>query len=73
MPKKQSPKLTPKQHAQSMAYLGLFIGFILAYVPAEIILAVRPHPYHWLTALVGGLLIGSTIYFVSLWQMTHRS
>ena len=72
MPKKKSSKLTPKQHAESIAYLGLFVGFILAYVPAEIILAARPHPYHWGMALVGGILIGTTLYFVSLWQMKPR-
>lgn len=73
MPKPKQSKLSPRQHAQSIAYLALVVGGILSYVAAEIILAVRPHPYHWLMALVGGVLIGLIVFGVAWWQWSHRA
>jgi hypothetical protein len=72
MAKPIKSKLTPKQYAESAAYLAVLTGAVLMYVAAEIILAVRPHPYHWGTALIGGVLIGVTVYSLVLWQLKQR-
>jgi len=72
MAKPIKSKLTPKQYAESAAYLAVLTGAVIMYVVAEIIFAVRPHPYHWGTALIGGVLIGGTVYSLVLWQLKQR-
>ena len=72
MPKRKSPKLTPKEEAVSTAYLALFGGFLLAYLIAEGALAARPHPVHWVAALAGALLIGGAAYGLTLWRLRRR-
>jgi hypothetical protein len=71
MPKHKPSKLLPREYAQSVSSLALLAGAILTYVTAEIVLATRPHPYHWVTALAGGLLVGGVVYGVAFWQRTH--
>ena len=66
--KKKAASLTPSQYAQSTALFAAFIGFILMFVAAEIVLAIRPHPYHWGMAILGGAVIAVIVYYVAYWQ-----
>lgn len=70
--KKKASSLTPSQYAQSAALFAAFSGLVLLFVAAEIILALRPHPYHWLVAILGGGSIATIVYFVAYWQRTHK-
>jgi len=45
---KRRREITRKEDAESIGYIGGFIGFLVAYVAAEASLDARPHPYHWL-------------------------
>lgn len=63
---------TPKEDAESFGYIGLFVGFIAAYLGAEAALAAQPHPYHWLAAAIGAAVVGELAYGVTLWRLTHR-
>lgn len=71
MPKHRR-QITPKEDAESFGYIALFVGFLIAYIGAEIALAARSHPYHWLTAGIGAALVGGTTYGVIYWQRTRR-
>ena len=71
MPKRKR-EISPKEDAESFGYVGAFAGFIVAYLSAEALLAVRPHPIHWVVALTGALLVGAATYGVILWQQTRR-
>ncbi len=71
MPKRRK-EISPKEDATSFGYLGALAGFILAYLSAEALLALRPHPLHWVVALTGALLVGAATYGVILWQRTRR-
>lgn len=64
--------LTPKEYAQSNAYLGVFVGFLSAYLGAEAVLAARPHPIHWLVAASGAALAGGGAYGITLRRRTRR-
>ncbi len=72
MPESKKSKLTPQEQAQSVAYIALFIGFFAAYLWAEAFLALRPHPYHWLTAFGIAAAAGGLAYGVVLWQQKRR-
>ncbi len=73
MPKSKKGKITPQEQAQSVAYVALFIGLFLAYLWAEAFLALRPHPYHWLTALGVAAAAGGLAYGVVRWQQKRRA
>jgi len=60
--------ITPKEDAESFGYIGLVGGFIATYIAAEAVLAARPHPYHWISAGVGAVVIGGGAYGLTLWQ-----
>lgn len=49
--KTEKPKEWP-----SIVYLWMFGMIFLGYVIGRIALNAYPHPYHWLSALVGGIL-----------------
>jgi ABC-type antimicrobial peptide transport system permease subunit len=72
MSKRKSTAISPKEDAESAGYLGLFGGFILAYITAEITLAAQPHPIHWLVAGTGAVLIGAAAYGITFWRLTRR-
>ncbi len=38
------------------AFAGTFGGFLLAYIAAEGVYYLRPHPFHWGVAAIGGIL-----------------
>ncbi len=38
------------------AFVGLTGGFLAAYLAAEMVLYLRPHPLHWLIAALGGVV-----------------
>lgn len=69
---KHGREITPQEDAESFGYIGLFVGFLVAYIGAEAVLAARPHPYHWLTAGIGAVLVGGTTYGVIYWQRARR-
>lgn len=71
--KKSSTSLAPGQYAQSIAILAAFVGFILLFVAAEILLSLRPHPWHWGTALVGGLLLAGVVYVLAYHQRASQA
>jgi len=60
--------ITPKEDAESVAFIALMAGFILVYLAAEAVLAARPHPYHWILAGIGAAVIGASAYGLTLWQ-----
>jgi len=62
----------PKEDAESFGYLGTFVGFIVAYLSAEALLAMRPHPIHWVVALTGAVWVGAVTYRAILCQRTRR-
>ena len=52
---KRSALRKPKQEWPAGVYLWSFALAILSYAVARIVLDGRPHPYHWLAGLLGGL------------------
>jgi len=64
--------ITPKEDAESFGLVGVFIGFLIAYFGAEVVLAVRPHPYHWGAALIGAVLVGGGTYGLIYRQRTRH-
>ena len=38
-----------------VVYFALFGGAFLGYLAGRIVLASSPHPWHWLSAVVGGV------------------
>lgn len=64
--------ITPKEDAASFGYVGGFIGFFVAYLGAEITLALRPHPIHWLVAGIGAIVLGATTFGFTFWQRTRH-
>lgn len=58
-----------KQRAQGNAMLGLFGGFLAAYIVSEFMLATRMHPVHWLGAAVGAVIV----YLVTYLWLLRRS
>jgi hypothetical protein len=71
MPKRRR-RITPKEDAESFGYIGLFVGFLIAYFGAEITPAARPHPIHWLVAGTGAAVVGDITYGIIYWQRTRR-
>ena len=69
---KRRREIIPKEDAESFGYLGASAGLIVAYLSAESLLAVRPHPIHWVVALTGAVLVGAATYGVILWQRIRR-
>ncbi len=65
-------EISHKQDAESFGYVGAFVGFIVAYLSAEALLAVRPHPIHGVVALTGALLVGAATYRAILRKRTRR-
>ena len=64
--------VTAKEDAQSFAFIGLFVGFIVVYFSAEVALAANPHPYHWISAAIGAMVIGGGAYGLTFWQRTRH-
>jgi len=60
--------ITPMEDAESVGFIALIAGFILVYLAAEAALAARSHPYHWISAGIGAVLIGGGAYGLTLWQ-----
>jgi hypothetical protein len=71
MSKRRNVKISAKEDAISIGYLGLFGGFAAAYLGAEAVLAAGPHPVHWLVAGIGAVLVGGIAYGVTLWRRTR--
>ena len=71
MPKRKR-EISPKEGAGSFGDPGTFAGFIVANLSAEALLAVRPHPIHWVVAPTSAPLVGAVTYGVILWQRTRR-
>ncbi len=46
---------TPRQEWPAVIYFWAFGLSIMSHVVARIVLDGQPHPYHWLSALAGGL------------------
>ena len=69
--RKKVVPITPKEDASSFGYVGGFIGFFVAYLGAEITLAVRPHPIHWLVAATGAIALGATTYGITFWRRSR--
>ncbi len=61
-------QISPHEDALSFGYTGLFVGFFLAYLGAELVLAGRLHAYHWLSAGIGAGVVGSLAYGLILWH-----
>lgn len=73
MPKHTSSnKLTLQEEAQSYALIAGFITFFIAYLAAEAVLALKPHPYHWITALGTTAALGVATYFITLWRLKRN-
>jgi len=72
MSKRKSTKITPQEDAQSVGMFALFGGFAVAYLGAEAVLAVQPHPYHWLVAGIGAAVAGGLGYGITVWRLTRR-
>jgi hypothetical protein len=71
MPKRKHTKLSPQEEAQSAGCLAVLVGFLISYLAAEITLAARPHPYHWLATFVGTALAGAVAYGLVLRRGTR--
>ena len=71
MSKRKSRKITPKEDAQSVAFFALLGGFFASYFGAEIVMALRPHPLHWLAGGVGAALAGGLGYGITLWRASR--
>ena len=49
-----------------VAAMGVAMGFLVAYLGAEMLMSAHDHPLHWLAAFVGGVagyLIGMVWYW----------
>ena len=71
MPKRKKA-IAPKEDAASFGYIGGLIGGFVAYLVAEITLAVRPHPIHWLVGLTGAIAVGAAAYGVTFMRQRRR-
>lgn len=72
MTKRRSTKITPKEDALSIGYFALLGGFFVFYLGAEVALALRPHPLHWLVAGLGAVVAGVIGYGATFWRQTRR-
>lgn len=72
MPKHKHSHITPKQQAQSIAFIAGIISYLLAYMGAEAAFVSRPHPIHWMTAFALAALVGVPAYFLALRHYNHR-
>lgn len=54
--------------ARDNALLGAVVGFFVAYILSEFLLAAQPHPWHWLGAAVG---TGISYVVVYGWLLSH--
>lgn len=72
MSKRKTNNITPKEDAQSIGYFALLGGFLVAYLSAEVVLAARPHPWHWLVAGTAGVVAGVLGYGLTFWRQTRR-
>lgn len=65
-----------KQTARGNALLGLFGGFLVAYIISEVALGRYMHPIHWLGAASGALVlyVGSYLWLLRRYytQQTQR-
>jgi hypothetical protein len=55
MKKTKSKALEKRKEWPVVVYIWAFSLTITSYLVARVVLDGRPHPYHWLAALVGGL------------------
>lgn len=52
---KQSSLVPQRKEWPAVVYFWAFGLAIISYLVARVVLNSLPHPYHWLSALVGGL------------------
>ena len=65
MSKRTRKKLQTKKDPPLVRWVGLLIGLLVAYMIAEVALAIQPHYWHWLAAAAGaavGYLLGDGWY-----------
>ena len=55
MKKTKSKKLENRKEWPVVVYMWAFGLTIISYVVARLVLDGKPHPYHWMIALIGGL------------------
>ena len=72
MSKRKYPKRRLHDDNPSYGYFALMGGFFVFYFAAELLLAARPHPTHWLAAGVGALLAGALGHGLTLWQRARK-
>lgn len=72
MPKHTSSKMTLGEEAQSYALIIGFITFFIAYLTAEALLAVQPHPYHWIAAFGTSGTLGVATYGIVVWRLKRN-
>ena len=72
MSKRKYSKRRSQEDNPSYGYFALMGGFFVFYFAAELLLAARPHPTHWLAAGAGGLLAGALGYGLTLWQRARK-
>ena len=53
--KRSTDTRTEKKEWPAIVYIWAFGLAILSYAVARVVLDGKPHPYHWLAALIGGL------------------
>ena len=51
----KSKKLEKRKEWPAVVYMWIFGLGIISYAAARVILDGRPHPYHWIIAVIGGL------------------
>ena len=55
MNKLKSRKLEKRKEWPAVVYIWIFGLGIISYTVARVILDGKPHPYHWIIAVIGGL------------------
>ncbi len=55
MNKLKSRKLEKRKEWPAVVYIWIFGLGIISYAVARVVLDGKPHPYHWIIAVIGGL------------------
>jgi hypothetical protein len=55
MKKMTSRKLEKRKDWPVVIYVWAFGLMIMSYLVARVVLDGKPHPYHWIAAIIGGL------------------
>lgn len=66
---KKTESKTPARRKEwpAVVYFGLLGGLLLGYLIGRVGLDAYPHPYHWASGLVGGIL-GFLLGWVWYWK-----